>query len=339
MPDRAADIQGFLDAAGWNGATRRALAGDASQRRYERLTRGGHGAVLMDAPPVPGGDSVEAFATIAAHLRASGLSAPAVLAADFPRGLMLLEDLGDALYARVLRDHPAREPDLYRAAVDVLAHLQAAAAPPSLPDLGAADWAAAAALAFDTYAPAAGGAPGAADAAAAADVLTEMLERYADGPRVLILRDFHAENLLWLDDRPGLAAVGLLDFQLAQMGQPGYDLVSLTQDARREVLPGTETAMLRHFADRTGRPLAGLALAHGVLGAQRALRILGVFARLALRDGKTGYLTLMPRVWRHLQANLALPALAGFKRRLERVLPPPTETVLARIRATCRPMP
>jgi aminoglycoside/choline kinase family phosphotransferase len=165
--------------------------------------------------------------------------------------------------------------------------------------------------------------------------LAEALSRHADGPRVLILRDYHAENLLWLADRQGLAAVGLLDFQLAQLGQPGYDLVSLTQDARRDVAPGTEAAMLRHFAGRTGRPMAGLKAAQAVLGAQRALRILGVFARLARSDGKTAYLSLMPRVWGQLQANLARPELAGLSRHLAPLLPPPTPAVLDRIRAAC----
>ncbi len=289
----------------------------------------------MDAPPVPGGDSAEAFALIAAHLRGLGLSAPEVLAADLPRGLMLLEDLGDDLFARVLAASPRHEVELYARAVEVLAWLQRAPPPPGLPDPSAQDWAEAAALVFDSYAPSAE--PVAAQAATSA--LAAALARHADGPRVLILRDFHAENLLWLPARPGLAAVGLLDFQLAQSGQPGYDLVSLVQDARRDVAAETEAAMLRHFAERSGRPLAGLIAAHAVLGAQRALRILGVFARLALRDGKTHYLELMPRVWRQLQENLSRPVCAELSRQLAPILPAPTATFLNRIRDRCRPMP
>jgi aminoglycoside/choline kinase family phosphotransferase len=334
MAERAAAIHAFLAAAGWGAAARAPLAGDASARRYERLRQGAKTAVLMDAPPLPGGDRVEDFDRIARHLRGIGLAAPEVLAADLPAGLMLLEDLGDDLYARVLRQAPEQEVPLYLSATEVLAHLQAAPAPTALPDLSAADWAAAAGLVFETYAadaPRAG-------AAAAREVLAEALARHACGPRVLILRDFHAENLLWLPDREGRARVGLLDFQLAQMGQPGYDVVSLTQDARRDVLPATEAAVLRHFADLTGRPLAALEAAQGVLGTQRALRILGVFARLAKRDGKAGYLPLMPRVWGHLQRNLARPELADLCRRLTPLLPPPTAAHLQRFGVPC-PMP
>lgn len=329
MPDRAAAAQAFLDRSGWGSADRRPLAGDASNRRYDRLRLGAATAVLMDNPP-GGADDPLAFVAMARHLCGLGLSAPAILAEDTAQGFLLLEDLGDDLFARLLANDPAREPALLAEAVDVLLHLQRAPAPPGLPDLSAKDWAGAAALALTHYAPAATGETP--DPQPMVQALTLALQAHADGPRVLILRDYHAENLLWLPGRQGLARVGLLDFQLGQMGQPGYDLVSLLQDARRDVAPATEAALVARFAKATDAQ--SFAAAYATLGAQRALRILGVFARLGL-SGKTGYLPLMPRVWGQLQQNLAHPALADLATACAQALPEPTPDRLARILAQC----
>lgn len=332
MTDRESVCAAFLARAGWGTARRAFLAGDASARRYERLWRGDETAVLMDAPPGMG-EEIAPFVRIAEHLRALGLSAPARLAEAPDAGFLLLEDLGDDVFARVLERQPEREEELYRAAVDVLAVVQEHPAPDNLPDLGPADWAEAAALALDVYARAAlGRAEGRAAFCAA---LGDCLSRYADGPRVMILRDYHAENLIWLPQRTGVRRVGVLDFQLAQMGQPVYDLVSLCQDARRDVAPATEAAMLAHFAERTGQAADRLGPAFAVIGAQRALRILGVFARLALEAGKPRYLALMPRVYAQLQRNLEHPALAPLVPLCARLVPPPTPDVLEGIARRC----
>ncbi len=332
MADRAAEISGFLSLAGWGTAERRHLAGDASDRRYERLRLGSATAVLMDNPP-GGADDPVAFATMARHLCALGLSAPTMLAEDLPRGLLLLEDLGDDLYARLLATDPGREVALYAPAVDVLVQLQSAPTPPDLPNLSAEDWAAAAGFALDWYAFAATGARP--DQATFHASLTAALRAHADGPRVLILRDYHAENLLWLPGRVGLARVGLLDFQLGQLGQPGYDLVSLLQDARRDVRPATEAAMIAGFAAARGADSESFAAHYATLGAQRALRILGVFARLCLVAGKPQYVRLIPRVWRQLQQNLAHPALADLRAVCDRLLPAPGPDLLHRIERQC----
>ena len=332
MAERMAEIAGFLTRSGWGAADRRHLAGDASDRRYERLRLGAATTVLMDNPP-GGADDPTAFASMARHLRALGLSAPAILAEDLPQGLLLLEDLGDDLFARLLTADPAREAELYAPAVDVLLHLHSAPPPSGLPNLTAEGWATAAGFALDWYAFAATGT--ASDGAEFRAALTAALTTYADGPRVLILRDFHAENLLWLPGREGLARVGLLDFQLGQLGQPGYDLVSLLQDARRDVRPGTEAAMITRFASASGADPERFAAHYATLGAQRALRILGVFARLCLVAGKPQYLRLIPRVWDQLQRNLAHPALADLHRICDRVLPIPTPEILQKIEAQC----
>lgn len=332
MSDRKAASHAFLAAHGWGEAARGFLAGDASDRSYDRLTRAGETAVLMDAPPGTGDDPAD-FVAIALHLRRIGLSAPKVLVQDLAQGFLLIEDLGDALFARVLETAPEREGQLYHAAADVLVHLHAHPAPAGLPDLTAEDWAKAAAFAPDWYAYAATGHRQETTGFVAA--LTDALQRHADGPRVMILRDYHAENLLDLPGRQGVAAVGLLDFQLAQMGQPGYDLVSLVQDARRDVSADVVCQTTARFAEATGRELSAFEASCAVLGAQRSLRILGIFARLCLVGGKPGYLRLIPRVWAQLQSNLAHPALSELRTVCAPLLPAPTPALLQTIGDKC----
>ncbi len=332
MNDRFALSQAFLAKIGWDDANRRFLAGDASDRSYDRLERGAETAVLMDAPPGKGDDPVT-FLAIAAHLSGIGLSAPKCYAQDLESGYLLLEDLGDSIYASLLKIAPMLENSLYAAATQVLAHLQRQPPPANLNNLTAPDWAEAACFALDWYRFAITGER--ADPADFRNALTDVLSRHADGPRVMILRDYHAENLLWLPDRLGLARVGLLDFQLAQLGQPGYDLVSLLQDARRDVSRETEAAMIHAFCLLTSTTADNFRPAYAALGAQRALRIIGIFARLCLHDGKPTYLSLIPSAWHHLQRNLAEPELAPLAKICARLLPEPTPEALARIGAQC----
>lgn len=332
MPDRSLQAEAFLTKCGWGAAERVFLAGDASSRSYQRLSLGSRTAVLMDAPPGSGEDTGD-FVRIARHLLGIGLSAPQILAWDQEGGFLLLEDLGDGLYARLAERQPGTGNRLYECAVDVLVHLQGAEPPAGLPDLSAAEWAEAAMVAGSWYAFAITGARP--DCAALQAALAGAIGRHADGPRVMILRDYHAENLLWLPARKGAARVGLLDFQLAQMGQPGYDLVSLCQDARRDVPGETERKMIHRFLDATGGSAAEFGASCAVLGAQRALRILGVFARLCLVAGKPSYVALIPRVWSQLQTNLAHPALAEVATRCDGLLPEPDAERLERIRAQC----
>ncbi|MDR0809776.1 MAG: phosphotransferase [Gemmobacter sp.] len=333
---RQRQAEALLSRAGWTGATRRFLAGDASDRSYLRLLRPGGSAVLMDAPPGKGDDPRD-FLRIARHLRSLGLSAPEILAEDAGHGFLLLEDLGDDVYARLLRDQPELELPLYEAAADVLLHLQSRPAPADLPDPRAGDWAEAAGFALDWYRRAVKGDTG--DRVRFVALLTDALHRHADGPRVLILRDFHAENLLWLPERAGLARVGLLDFQLAQMGQPGYDLVSLLQDARRDVAPQTEATVRRRFQQALGVTQECFDTAYATFGAQRALRILGIFARLCLTAGKPGYLRLIPRVWDQLWRNLTHPELRDLAELCRDLLPEPHPETLRIIESQCAPTP
>jgi aminoglycoside/choline kinase family phosphotransferase len=324
------DASAFLAKAGWGQASRAFLAGDASDRRYERLNCAGASAVLMDAPPGKGDDPSD-FIAIANHLNGLGLSAPRILAQDLAQGFLLIEDLGDDLFARLVSADPTQEITLYTAATDVLLHLQSKPAPQGLTDLRAEDWAEAASFALTWYRFAIAGDTG--DIKGFNHALTHALKTHADGPRILILRDYHAENLLWLPQRSGIARVGLLDFQLGQMGQPAYDLVSLLQDARRDVSPETEAAMIARF--QAGTAGENFDAAYATIGAQRALRILGIFARLCLVAAKPHYVSLIPRVWGQLQRNLAHPALADLAEICALWLPEPNAEALERIRAQC----
>ncbi|WP_114967003.1 aminoglycoside phosphotransferase family protein [Alkalilacustris brevis] len=337
---RAALIDRFLARAGWADARRAALAGDASNRRYLRLTGpGGARAVLMDAAPERGED-VGPFARFARHLRAQGLSAPAILAEDHEAGLLLLEDLGDALFARVAAAQPELEETLYSAAVDMLAWLHRQPPPPDLPAYDPATMAERAALALDWYLPGLGGHQASpqerTDFAARVAALCARLAPLAPVPA---LRDFHAENLLWLPERQGHARVGLLDFQDAELAHPAYDLVSLLEDARRDLRKGLAVRMLQRYVETSGSGPEAFGAAFACLGAQRNLRILGVFARLALRDGKPGYIRMMPRVWNHLLGDLAHPELAPLAKQVRRLLPAPSDENLQRIAARCAPPP
>lgn len=339
---RADHADAFVQGAGWGEAQRGFLAGDASNRRYERLRRNSQSAVLMDAPPEKGEDVVP-FVRIAGHLHGLGLSAPRIMAEDHARGFLLLEDLGDDLFARVLQRDPGQEAKLYGAAVDVLAHLAQTPPPSGLPVWGPERMGEAAALAVIWYRSAMLERPPLDPrdplALGLAAEVCNVLRALAPPPSVLVLRDFHAENLLWLPARTGLRRVGLLDFQSAEIGPPGYDLISMLQDARRDVGAAAMRGMTAKFAAQTGQPLAEFQAALAALGAQRALRILGVFARLCLRDGKPGYLRLLPRVWAQLAENLGHPALARLRDHLGPLLPAPDAHQIARIQCTCAPRP
>ncbi|UWQ21614.1 aminoglycoside phosphotransferase family protein [Jannaschia sp. W003] len=317
---RDAEIDAFLAAHGHAGAARAPLAGDASARRYERVA----GLVLMDAPPGSGED-VRPFLDVAGRLGARGLSVPRIEAADPEAGLVLMEDLGDALFARHVAAHPGDEPALYVAAAETLAAMAEAPAD-GLPDyrLLMPEFAG---LALDWYA------PEALDRRAALVAAVGEALAALPGPARLVHRDWHAENLLWLPKREGTARVGILDFQDAAAGPAEYDMASMLHDVRRDVAPEAIDAACARWLALSGRSEEDARRGFAVASAQRNLRILGVFARLCLRDGKRRYPDWIPRTWMLLQRDLAHPALAGVRAIVERAIPAPTEARLDAIRA------
>jgi aminoglycoside/choline kinase family phosphotransferase len=314
MTERGSEIRAFLDRHGFAGAKRLPLAGDASVRRYERLSGGPCPAVLMDAPPAT--IDVRPFLAVAGWLCDLGLSAPEVLSADPAAGLVLLEDLGDELFSRALA-HGGDERLLYRTAVDLLLVLHRAPPPASLPRYDDAWLLREAELLLEWYAPDLG-------TAAEADyraIWRDLLPAAREGGDGFVYVDYHADNLLWLPGRGGLARVGLLDFQDARSGPPAYDLASLLEDARRDVDPALASAMVRRYlAARPELDAGAYRAAYALLAAQRNAKILGLFSRLAQRDGKPHYLKLRPRVRAHLGRDLRHPLLTPLRLWFERHL-------------------
>lgn len=321
MSEREDLIRSFLDEAGWGAAERGRLAGDASFRHYDRLVLDGRPAVLMDAPPPK--EDVRPFVRIARHLKEMNLSAPALLAVDEENGLLLLEDLGDGTYTRLL-EAGHDEAALYRLATDVLAEIAARpdAALAGTPAYDDERLLAEACLLTDWYMPAMTGRD--TDGGARAEYV-EIWKRLFPVARLvpdtLVLRDFHVDNLMLLD-RPGLAACGLLDFQDAVIGPLTYDLMSLLEDARRDIDPVMAEIMKGRFLGRfPALDRAVFEASWAVMAAQRHAKVIGIFTRLCRRDGKAGYLVHIPRVWRLLEGALAHPVLAELKGWLDRHVP------------------
>ncbi len=323
MTERAATIDAFLDAAGWGGATRTALPGDASLRRYHRLVGpNGASAMLMDAPPSTGEDT-RPFLAIADWLAAQGLSAPRILVRDTDAGLLLLEDLGDDLLAVRARTHPDEEPALYAGAAELLADLQSRT-PPALPSY-LPHMADLSATVLDWYAPAhRDRKPDLRDA------MQRAIDATLTGGEVFVHRDYHAENLLWLPGRTGIARIGLLDFQDAMTGPAEYDLASLIHDPRRAVSPVAAQAAMQTWLGATGADPETTRARLAVCSVQRGLRILGrVFTRLCLHSGRPSYLRFVPPTWVALQRELRHPALAEVEALLRDLLPTPDAGWLA----------
>jgi aminoglycoside/choline kinase family phosphotransferase len=356
MAERHDAMMAFLRGADWGDADIRALAGDASTRRYFRVFSKGRQAMLMDqpqhaeTPPAPAlatpeerrklgynavarlaGADCARFVAIAGYLRERGLSAPHIHAADCAAGFVLMEDFGERLYADVL-ENAGGERALYAAAVEALAVLHARPAPaeisPHIP-LYAYDETAMLAeigLLTEWYFPLVLGRTPTVDETAEHRALWQALLSGGNAPAVVVHRDYHAQNLLWLAERGGVARVGMIDFQDAVAGPAAYDLVSLIEDARREVPPELAHETILHYIStmqRLGTPTDEdeLRRALAIMAAQRNAKIAGIFARLRLRDGKARYLDYLPRVWRYLRRDLEHPALAPLKSWYESVLP------------------
>lgn len=354
---RSEALARLMAETGFAEAERLPLAGDASTRRYERLILPHRRAILMDAPPSSesgpcppnaaaaerralgwnatarlAASRVEAFAAVAAHLAGLGLAAPEIFGVDLAAGFAVIEDLGDDLYANVLASGGGDEIALYQAAAEVLAHVHAAPIPARLDGLGGAVWPV---LDYDALA-----------LEVNADLFVEWLPRAAEVrlddaararwenvrdslivkalgfPRAFTIRDYHAENLLWLPAREGVRRVGLLDFQDAVRGWRAWDFAMLLHDARRDVSPRAAEAAIGAYLAKTGADEAEFRRELAVLGAINAMRILGIFSRLSARDGKTRYLSFMPRVWGHLKRTLEHPSLSEARAFVEDVAAP-----------------
>jgi hypothetical protein len=343
--ERLRIIDEFLQQSGWGDARLRYLQGDASARRFARLSRNGDSAILMDAPRQPDGppirdgkpysriahlaEDLRPWVAVTSTLRSAGLSAPRVIAQDLDAGLLLVEDFGDNVFSQIAGQEGVDQAELWRSAVDVLVHLRSVPVPRhirlsdgsshQLPRYDRAAMQIEVELLLDWYWPALYG-------QAAPDALRSEYLAAWNGifddllplPTGLVLRDYHSPNLVWLPDRSGLERVGILDCQDAVEGHPAYDLASLLQDARVDVPQALEHELFDHYcaAMASQDPAfdrVTFAFAYAALGAQRNTKVLGIFTRLSMRDGKNGYLRHIPRIWGYLERDLAHARLRPLK--------------------------
>lgn len=328
--DRQTNQQDFIARAGWQKAVINPMSGDVSTRIYSRLSNGPspwRNAVLMDAGP-NSAVSIRSFMAIGDWLRGQHFSAPQTIFADPEDGFLMLEDFGDNLFVTMCDNNPENEEMLYGAAIDFLRQLGRLPAPAKLnhgailPVFNLAVFVPQTRIVLEHYAPE----NHTANVEAQLDALiADLCGTLSLTEPVLVLRDFHAENLIWLADRAGSAKVGLLDYQDALTGHPAYDLVSLLQDARRDVDPELEQEMLAYYRDATGAD-AEFDLHYALLGAQRNTKIIGIFTRLWKRDGKDRYLGFLPRMWGLLERDLAHPGLTELKAWFDKNIPADTRT-------------
>ena len=314
-PERGDAMDAFLQAIGWQGAVRSMLAGDASFRRYERVHHGDTVAVLMDAPPP--WEDVRPFMAVTDLLSGCHVTVPTILAADAGQGFLLLEDLGDLSFTRLLTAEPAREMELYTAATDALITLRRASAANgaafsnALPLYDREVYLREAGLFAEWFLPQIHGLEKA--RALRSEYLAiwhEILSQLRPEQHSITHRDYHADNLFWLTGRHGHHAVGMIDYQDALWGDGAYDLASLLEDARRDVGATTVKQCYQHYVLETGEDVERFAARYAVIAAQRNAKIIGIFARLCVRDGKAHYLDYLPPVWGHFLRDLSHPMLA-----------------------------
>ena len=350
--ERLQALRQFLDDAGYAEAKRQRMAGDASTRSYARLIRDDGVFILMNSPRRPDGpaiydgksysaavhlaEDVKPFVAVAGGLRERGFSAPAIYHADLDAGFLITEDFGSAGF--VEGDPPAPIAERYEAATDMLAALHREALPEVLPLAPQLTYAIPTfdtdalltemGLMLDWYLPDRGVDPSNNMRSEFVLMWRDLLSKPAAAAKTWVLRDFHSPNLIWLADRPGIAKVGIIDFQDTVLGPAAYDLASLLQDARIDVPEQLELALLtryikaRRASDDSFDP-AGFAELYSIMSAQRNTKLLGIFARLNRRDGKPQYLRHLPRVWTYLSRSLAHPALARAREWYAVNVPPP----------------
>ncbi len=357
MTTRDDTMRAFLHGAGWEKAVIDPLPGDASTRRYARVSLGDRTALVMDQPqnaesPTAAADAsaeqrrqlgynavarlagadCARFVAVSEFLRAQGLSAPQIYAADTTQGFLLIEDLGNDLYADILLSG-RNESDLYETAAEVIARLHAEPAPkilsPGMP-LHAYDETALLAetdLLMEWYFPfAMGRDPQQYEFDEHRGLWRKVLAPIINTPAVFVHRDYHAQNLIWLPRRTGPARAGLIDFQDAVAGSRAYDLISLTEDARRDVSPEIAALTTQSYLDAVraqGNPVNAeeFGTEMAIMAAQRNAKIVGIFARLHKRDGKSRYLSYLPRVWTYLNRDLGHPALTELSKWYDQAIP------------------
>ncbi|MEQ1705531.1 MAG: phosphotransferase [Rickettsiales bacterium] len=314
MTRRSEQLDSFLKKTEFAGARLEPLAGDASARRYIRANISGKQAMVMDTPVE--GENFLAFVQIAEHLYNKNYSAPKILARDIREGFLLLEDFGDESFSKILNINIDDEKPLYSAAIDLLAQWHNSPIHNDMTlnfydeDLYLREIS----LFPDWFLPQIMGDERISKLRSEyMEIWRKILRSFSLAKNIFVHRDFHADNLMWLSERAGVERIGLLDFQDAVIGDPAYDMVSLLEDARRDVPQQMVDLMIEKYIKQTGQDRDLFLSAYNILGAQRNSKIIGIFARLAIRDGKQNYLKMLPRVWKHLERDIQHPLLKELR--------------------------
>lgn len=339
MTLREPEIIQFLNRHDWEKAEIWPIPGDASFRHYARVIHDGkrQRAILMDAPPEK--EEVTPFLNVRAYLHGRGYSAPALIAADEKAGFLLLEDFGDQSFTRLIREMPEREGKLYHLATEALLKLRhdGLGGYPAIPEYDHALLLREVMLMAEWMLPEILPEKDSEQALPSWKALWEgQLHKVNLKPEVLVHRDYHADNLFWLEGRQGMQAVGMLDFQDAVLGRAAYDLVSLLEDARRDVDKGVVRECIAYYLAQSMTDKETFMREYAFFGSQRNAKILGIFTRLYRRDGKPRYLGLMTRVWQHFEQDISHPALTEVKRWTQENLPLDMEKALARLQEESR---
>lgn len=325
-PDRGDYMDAFLSRVGWPGANRAMLAGDASFRRYERVTFQDKQAVLMDAPPP--WEDVRPFVAVTKLLKQCDVSVPHIYAADEEEGFLLLEDLGDLSFTKRLKADPKHELKLYTAAVDALIAIHTTSMVESerfsaaLKPYDLHTYLREACLLAEWLLPQIHGMEKAKQLRDEYRALwRKVLVKAYLKHTTLVHRDYHADNLMWIASRAGHHRVGMIDYQDALWGDPAYDLASLLEDARRDVAETTVAEAFARYATAIGEDAHAFAARYAVIAAQRNAKIIGIFTRLCVRDGKAHYLNYLPRVWGHFLGDISHPALDPIREFIDMYVP------------------
>lgn len=306
-------IHKFIIGAGFEQFRCESIPGDASKREYYRIYTVNNTYILMDSSA--NYESIQPFINMDNLLLTHGVRAPIIIATDQQNGLLLLEDLGQNSFTKFLKMHPDKEQELYDAAIDVLVKTYEIGSDLKLPKQNTQLLNNGISVFLDWYVK---------DKIPTVifnqvsnelyQIFEKLYVRLASLNQVLVHRDYMADNLLWIEKGEGLQRVGVIDFQDAVVGSPAYDVVSLLEDARRDVSSDVVTAAKQRFIDKIPTMnTRAFEDSYAILGAQRNIRIIGVFNRLNLRDNKPKYLNYLPRIWEYIRQNLEHPALFELK--------------------------
>ena len=317
---RPEKIERFLRHHGWDDAKTEKITSDASNRKYTRLFKKQNTSILMDSDPTTN-ESIENFIYFTKQLRKLKFSAPKIYGQDICNGLLLLEDLGSDSFANILKSKPHLENHIYQEAINQLIEIRKNKIPHLTRKYDLKILLQEAVLFSEWYL-----SPLRAsyESSHLLKILRVTLQETLKQDTTLVLRDYHAENLMWLPNRRNNRRVGLLDYQDALAGNPAYDIASLLKDARREVPKKLQEELIKYFLKKTNLDHAVFSRDYSILSAQRNLKIIGIFSRLSIRDNKSGYLDLIPRVWKNLQDDLKHPSLNELSEFIKSNSPQPT---------------